>query len=88
MQDEPAHERRIDQFFSGPGARADEWRELVDAAKTWSVGSGDRNRFLAQLAEFKVTEEFHAYPGRVRVFCHAACTIDSKPALNPEGKIP
>ena len=32
-------ERRIDQFFSGPGARADEWRGLVDAAKTWSSGS-------------------------------------------------
>jgi arginine decarboxylase len=57
MQDEPVQERQIDQFFSGPGARADEWRELVKAAKTWSVGSGDRNKFLAQLALIAVTEE-------------------------------
>jgi arginine decarboxylase len=33
-----AQERRIDQFFSGPGARADEWRGLIDAAKAWSSG--------------------------------------------------
>jgi hypothetical protein len=32
-------------------------RELVEAAKTWSVGSGDRNKFLAQLALIAVTEE-------------------------------
>ena len=38
-------ERRIDQFFSGPGARADQWRFLVDAAKAWSDGSGNRNDF-------------------------------------------
>jgi arginine decarboxylase len=57
MQDEPVQERQIDQFFPGPGARADEWRELVEAAKTWSVGSGDRNKFLAQLALIAVTKE-------------------------------
>lgn len=43
-----AQERRIDQFFSGPGARADEWRDLVDAAKAWSGGSGDRAAFEAE----------------------------------------
>ena len=36
-------ERRIDQFFSGPGARADQWRDLVEAAKAWAGGTGDRN---------------------------------------------
>jgi hypothetical protein len=25
----------IDQFFSGPGGRADDWRDLLEAAKTW-----------------------------------------------------
>jgi arginine decarboxylase len=56
-------EHRIDQFFSGPGARADDWRFLVDAAKAWSDGSGDRNDFDALLAPLAVTEEFHGYPG-------------------------
>ena len=39
-----AQERRIDQFFSGPGARADEWRGLVEAAKAWSSGVGRSHR--------------------------------------------
>jgi arginine decarboxylase len=34
----PAQQQRIDQFFSGPGGRADNWRDLVDAAK---VARGD-----------------------------------------------
>ena len=59
-----AQERRIDQFFSGPGARADEWRGLVEAAKAWSSGgSGDRAAFEEKLSELSVTEEYHAYPG-------------------------
>ena len=37
-----SQDQRIDQFFSGPGARADHWRFLVDAAKAWSDGSGNR----------------------------------------------
>ena len=56
-------ERRIDQFFSGPGARADEWRGLVEAAKAWSGGSADRNGFEEKLSQLSVTEEYHAYPG-------------------------
>jgi arginine decarboxylase len=58
-----AQERRIDQFFSGPGARADEWRSLVEAAKAWSSGSEDRSRFETLLGQIAVMEEFHAYPG-------------------------
>src|ERR1700742_4456827 len=58
-----AQERRIDQFFSGPGARADEWRGLVGAAKTWSSGSGDRAGFEEKLSQLAITEEYHAYPG-------------------------
>ena len=58
-----AQERRIDQFFSGPGARADEWRGLVEAAKTWSSGSSDRAGFEAKLSQLAITEEYHAYPG-------------------------
>ena len=56
-------EHRIDQFYSGPGARADHWRFLVDAAKAWSDGSGKRSQLDALLAEIDVTEEFHGYPG-------------------------
>ncbi len=56
-------EHRIDQFFSGPGARADNWRFLVDAAKAWSEGSGNRNGFDSLFAQLEVTEEYHGYPG-------------------------
>jgi len=56
-------ERRIDQFFSGPGARADDWRALVEAAKAWSAGSGDRAKFDRLLSQIAIMEEFHAYPG-------------------------
>jgi arginine decarboxylase len=54
---------RIDQFHAGPGARADHWRFLVDAAKAWSDGSGRRNEFDVLFAEIEVIEEFHGYPG-------------------------
>ena len=55
--------RRIDQFFSGPGARADDWRSLLEAAKSWSTGSGNRAGFEQLLSRIAITEEFHAYPG-------------------------
>jgi arginine decarboxylase len=61
--DKQVQEHRIDQFFSGPGARADNWRFLLEAAKAWSSGAGVRNRFDALLAQLEITEEFHAYPG-------------------------
>src|SRR3954454_17785248 len=54
--------KRVDQFFSGPGERADDWRDLVEAAKSWARG-GDRAKYDAALAELSVTEEFHGYPG-------------------------
>ena len=38
---------RIDQFHAGPGARADHWRFLMDAANAWSDGSGKRDQFDA-----------------------------------------
>jgi arginine decarboxylase len=57
------HPVRIDQFFAGPGARADQWRDLVESAEAWSGGSSDRAKFEAALAEMTATEEFHAYPG-------------------------
>ncbi len=41
-------QRRIDQFFSGPSARAD---------------AGDRAGFEERLSELAITEEYHAYPG-------------------------
>ncbi|TWB90573.1 arginine decarboxylase [Bradyrhizobium macuxiense] len=55
-------QQRIDQFFSGPGGRADNWRDLVEAAKVWSKG-GDRAPYDAALSALSVTEEFHGYPG-------------------------
>src|ERR1700751_2431512 len=58
-----SQERRIDQFFSGPGARADDWRSLVETAKSWSAGSTDRASFEELLSQMAIIEEFHAYPG-------------------------
>jgi arginine decarboxylase len=55
-------EKRIDQFISGPGARADDWRDLVEAAKAWARG-GERTKYDAALADLSVIEEFHGYPG-------------------------
>src|SRR4051794_1610144 len=55
-------EKRIDQFISGPGGRADNWRDLVEAAKAWARG-GDRAMFDAALADLSIKEEFHGYPG-------------------------
>ena len=56
-------EHRIDQFFSGPGARADQWRDLVEAAKAWAGGRGERAKYEALLNDLAVVEEFHGYPG-------------------------
>src|SRR3954463_11590060 len=55
-------QKRIYQFISGPGGRADDWRDLVEAAKAWTRG-GDRATYDAALADLTVTEEFHGYPG-------------------------
>src|SRR5215468_8445850 len=54
---------RIDQFFSGPGARADRWRDILDIAQDWRAGKANRASFEAALAELASLEEFHAYPG-------------------------
>ena len=55
---------RIDQFFSGPGARADQWRNLVELAEAWVNDSDSRTEVLAAFAEMAPAEDFHAYPGR------------------------
>jgi arginine decarboxylase len=53
----------IDRLFATPGARADRWCELTEAAESWVGNSGDRTKFGAALAEMAPTEAFHAYPG-------------------------
>ena len=55
--------RRVDSFFETPGAREDRWRDLVDAAKKWAGGTGNRGVFESALNEAGVIEEFHGYPG-------------------------
>jgi arginine decarboxylase len=55
--------QRIDQFFNGPSGRADNWRDLVEAAKAWAAGAGDQAKYTALLNDIAVTEEFHGYPG-------------------------
>src|SRR4051794_22645118 len=61
-KDAGSPQKRIDQFFFGPGGRADDWRDLVEAAKVWARG-GERTKYDAALADLSVTEEFHGYPG-------------------------
>lgn len=61
-KDTTSAQTRIDRFFTGPGGRADDWRDLVDAAKAWARG-GARSDYDAALAVLSVTEEFHGYPG-------------------------
>jgi arginine decarboxylase len=61
-KDAKAAQKHIDQFFSGPGGRADDWRELVEAAKVWAQG-GHRAKYDAALSDLSVIEEFHGYPG-------------------------
>ena len=39
-KEKQSQDQRIDQFFSGPGARADHWRFLVDAAKACKAPLG------------------------------------------------
>jgi arginine/lysine/ornithine decarboxylase len=55
--------RSIDRFFAGPGARGDQWRNLVELAEAWSNESSGRTKVENALAELAATEEFHAYPG-------------------------
>jgi arginine decarboxylase len=64
MPKEPKlQEGRIDQFFSGPGARADQWRDLQDMAQAWVAGTAKRADVEAALADMDAAEEYHAYPG-------------------------
>ncbi len=55
--------RRIDRFFAGPGARADQWCHLMELIDAWSSGSGERAAFDVAFDEMIPTEGFHAYPG-------------------------
>jgi hypothetical protein len=62
-REEERQGNRIDRFFAGPGARADQWCHLMELANAWANGTGDRVAFEAALTEMTPTEEFHAYPG-------------------------
>src|SRR5262249_2954509 len=81
MASEPV---RIDQFFAGPGARADRWRDVVDAAQAWSSGRGDRGKFQDALAGIGATEEYFAYPGArlIKALQDAAAANDARATLN------
>jgi arginine decarboxylase len=54
---------RIDQFFAGPGARADRWQNLAELAEAWADGSSNSASFEDALGEMIPTEEYHAFPG-------------------------
>ncbi len=81
MANEPV---RIDQFFAGPGARADRWRDVVDAAQAWSVGRGDRAKFEQSLGGIGATEEYFAYPGSrlLKLLQDTAAANDARATTN------
>ena len=78
------NEGRIDQFFSGPSARADRWRDLVDLAQAWVAGTESRLNFESALSELAATEEFHAYPGHhlLAALRDSASADDARSALS------
>jgi arginine decarboxylase len=73
----------IDQFFAEPGARADRWRDVVDAAQAWASGRGDRVKFDDALSAIGVTEEYFAYPGPrlIKVLQETAAANDARATL-------
>jgi len=73
----------IDQFFAEPGARADRWRDVVDAAQAWASGRGDRVKFDDALLAIGVTEEYFAYPGPrlIKVLQETAAANDARATL-------
>ncbi len=75
---------RIDQFFAGPGARADRWRDVVDAAQAWSAGRSDRAKFEQELGAIGAIEEYFAYPGPrlLKALQDTAAANDARGAVN------
>ncbi|MHA3979832.1 ornithine decarboxylase [Halovulum sp. GXIMD14794] len=61
---ETGPDRRIDHFFSLPGARTDRWRALHAAARYWARGRGDKDTVRGLFGELGPYEAFFAYPGR------------------------
>ena len=53
-----------DHFFSIPGARVDNWRDLNAAARKWARGSVDGDAVRQAFAVLIATEDYFAYPGR------------------------
>jgi len=74
----------IDQFFAEPGARADRWRDVVDAAQAWSRGHADRVKFNEAVSAIGVTEEYFAYPGPrlIKALQQAAAANDARTAVH------
>ncbi|MGY6552887.1 MAG: hypothetical protein ACXIT4_13505 [Erythrobacter sp.] len=56
---------RIDRLFSMPAARADRWRRLSSATKSWASGKGDQAAAQKYFDELAMFEEYHAFPGMV-----------------------
>jgi hypothetical protein len=53
----PDHQPRIDRFFAGPGARGDQWRNIVELAEAWPNEPSNGTKVDAALAEMAATED-------------------------------
>src|SRR5262245_24262731 len=60
---EASHPVQIDQFFAGPGGRAERLPHLIEVADDWAGSSGRRQGVEAALADITATDAFHAYTG-------------------------
>ena len=58
-----SHPIQIDRFFAGPGARGDQWQNLVELAEVWVQDPAGRAKFETALGEMAAAEGFYAYPG-------------------------
>ena len=56
------HLSQIDQFFAGPGARADQWRDLVELAEAWSNGPGTAPNSKLRLRRWSRPRNFTLIP--------------------------
>jgi arginine decarboxylase len=61
---EPLH---IDEMFTGPGARADRWQHLSEAAELWAARRGAQSDVQARFERVALLEMYYAFPGREQI---------------------
>jgi hypothetical protein len=68
----------IDAFFATPSAREDHWRDLVDAARSWSAGTGARANFVEALEQAAAGSIRRIWEDRAVVSRDNVCPLTSR----------